>query len=228
MSVKVLIATPAVCLILWVFIGLKGTCIFTNYWCKIKNDSFRARYIQRTIAFSSIQLYRYLDEELSGERRWKDRLSFYPFVEDSNTKYTRRHSEFEVAPVSAQVTTPNSGPIARYSKAIYEEDAAHYFSSDDPSFETVDQTKPLVYVTPFARPALVPLHQRSFSSPEPSTRKSFTSVSSTPSFSFSAANRRPTSHYTTRDDKFELAMTRHWRPSLRPDDDVRWSQVQKE
>lgn len=224
MSVNVLIATPAVCLLLWVFIGLKGTFIFANTWRKIKNDSFRARYTQRTIAFSAIQLYRYLDEELSGERRWKGRISFTPFV-DNVTTYTRRYSEFEVAPVSARVTTPTTSPISRYSKASNEDDAAHYFSSDDPGVEAAEQSKPLVYVTPFARPALVPLHQRSYSSPE---SKSFTSVSTIPSFSFSAANRRPTSHYTTRDDQFELAMTRHWRPSLRPDDDVRWSQVQRD
>jgi hypothetical protein len=224
MSVNVLIATPAVCLVLWVLIGLKGTFIFANTWRKIKNDSFRARYTQRTIAFSAIQLYRYLDEELSGERRWKSRLSFTPFV-DNVTTYSRRYSEFEVAPVSARVTTPTTSPISRYSKASNEDDAAHYFSSDDPGVEAAEQSKPLVYVTPFARPALVPLHQRSYSSPE---SKSFTSVSTIPSFSFSAANRRPTSHYTTRDDQFELAMTRHWRPSLRPDDDVRWSQVQRD
>ncbi|KAF8243420.1 hypothetical protein K440DRAFT_637377 [Wilcoxina mikolae CBS 423.85] len=235
MSVKVLLITPAVCTLLWVFIAVRGQFMFADTGGQIKNDSYRARYIQRTIAFSCVQLYRFLDEELSGERRWAGRLSFTPYVRDVSAKYNRRYSDFEVVPASARISShsfpsPSLSPSPRLSRTTVGEGYTTIPSHPDlhnPDVNTGETTKPLV--TPFARPALVPLHQRSSSSPASyDMRKSVTTVTTTPSVSFSANIRRPTSDYIQCEDRFELAMTRHWRPSLKASDDVRWSQVQRE
>jgi len=235
MSVKVLLITPAVCALLWIFITVRGLLMFVDTGGKIKNDSYRARYIQRTIAFSCIQLYRFLDEELSGERRWAGRLSFTPYVRDISAKYNRQYSDFEVVPASARISSqpfqsPSPLPSPRPSSTTVGEEYTIIPINPDPyspDVKTEETTRPLV--TPFARPALVPLHQHSSSSPASyDMRKSITTVSTTSSVRFSTNMRHPTSDYIPSKNMFELAMTRHWRPSLKLDDDVRWSQVQRE
>jgi hypothetical protein len=248
MSVKILIATPAVCLVFWIIIWLRGTCLFTGFWGGVENDSYRTRYIQRTICFSAIQLYRYLDEEVSGERRWAGRLSFYPYIKDVSEKYMRRYSDFEVIPTSARNSSPVPSPFptplpgprqpCKDNNTIEEEELGTITPYGDsfsptpdgdrastPNNGANDSTRSLI--TPFVRPALVPLHERRSSAPVYDNRKSTASLG-TRSVSFSAQTRRPTAEYAPRDDTYELVLTRHWRPRLRRDNEVFWSQVARE
>jgi hypothetical protein len=248
MSVKILIATPAVCLVFWIIIWLRGTCIFTGFWGGVKNDSYRTRYIQRTICFSAIQLYRYLDEEMSGERRWAGRLSFYPYIKDVRGKYMRRYSDFEVIPTSARNSSPMPSPSPtphpesrepyKDSNTIEDEELGTITPYGDsfsptpdgdrastPSNGANDSTRSLV--TPFVRPALVPLHERRSSAPVYNSQTGNVSLGTRP-VSFSAQTRHSTAQYAPRDDTYELVLTRHWRPSLRRDNQVYWSQVARE
>jgi len=232
MSVWVLIVTPSVCLFIWAFIAIKSTFLFTEHWGNICNDSWRARYVQRTVLFSAIQLYRLLDEEVSGERRWKGRLSFYPYVSDVSRKYVRRFSEFEVVPTSAR---KSDAPPAPYSpspsppppKTGRRADTMPSYDpspgAEDISGGGTDSSRPLV--TPFVRPAFVPLHERRSSDTTPSyTGRNGDGSRS----SFSADRRRPTSEYAPSTDKYELVMTRHWRPNLNEGEMIHWRQVQDE
>ncbi|KAA8909548.1 hypothetical protein FN846DRAFT_605378 [Sphaerosporella brunnea] len=232
MSVNILLATPAVCLLLWIFIWLSSTCLFTNWWGRVRNDSYRARYLQRTIGFSSIQLYKYLDEEVSGERRWVDRLSFYPYIKDVSERYIRQRSNLEVIPTSARSDTSALSPtpsIQKPTATVEEEELGTvplYGSSTPPptgdNGAATDDSMPLA--TRFVRPALVPLHERRSSAPDLDNRFSNASLGTL----FSAQRRRPTSEYVPRTDAYELVLTQHWRPSLRPDDNVHWKQVARE
>ncbi|KAI5852081.1 hypothetical protein BZA05DRAFT_34714 [Tricharina praecox] len=238
MSVWVLIVTPAICLFIWTFIALKATFLFTEHWGSIRNDSWRGRYVQRTILFSAVQLYRLLDEEVSGERRWKGRLSFYPYVSDVSQKYMRRFSEFEVVPTSARKSSPSPSPSPSPPPQTYDatsKSGTHAEIRPVPAYDLSpgaedgrggagDSMRPLV--TPFVRPAFVPLHERRSSAPIYAAGAGGKSEGG--KAAFSADRRRPISEYAPSADKYELVMTRHWRPSLNESDMIHWRQVQNE
>ncbi|KAI5812710.1 hypothetical protein BZA77DRAFT_296648 [Pyronema omphalodes] len=165
MSVKALIATPIICLLLWIFIGMRGSLLCADILDHIKNNGYRSRFIQRTIALSSIQLYRYLDEQLSGERRWSGRLSFTPYIKDVSSSHDRKVSEFEDIRGSACITIPESAvtpPLSSQSTSSFKESSINvesppYFQAMEPERGATELTKRTR--TPFARPALIPIHE---------------------------------------------------------------------
>lgn len=175
----------------------RAAFLFSEYWGSIRNDSWRGRYVQRTILFSAIQLYRLLDEEVSGERRWKGRLSTHPYVSDVSEKYTRRYSESvpTSAPKSDGSPSPSPPPETCDGTSKSEtrseiRDVPPYDVS--PSVEEGrDSMRPLV--TPFVRPTVVPIQQSN-----------------------------------TSEDRFELVMTRRWKPNPNESDAVHWKHVQEE
>lgn len=140
-------------------------------------------------------------------------------MKDATEKYTRTLSTMEVVPTAARKTYPNS------SSAPY-----GYGEPRDEQDENPHQA----LETPFARPAFVPLHER-WESPSP-TYEEATSGSPLQGpekihrrhSSFYAEMRRPVADFTVSENKYELAMTRHWRRRLREGDSVTWDQVQDE
>ncbi|CCX05368.1 Similar to hypothetical protein [Tuber melanosporum Mel28]; acc. no. XP_002840059 [Pyronema omphalodes CBS 100304] len=221
MSVKALIATPIICLVLWIFIAMRGSLLFADVLDNIRNDSYRSRFVQRTIALSSIQLYRYLDEQLSGERRWSGRLSFTPYIKDVSGRYARQVCEFEVIPVSACITVPEPAitpPLSSRSTSSSKESSIDIESQ--PSFQApnlgrraTEFSRP--FRTPYARPALVPVYEHSMVKSSKDVRD--------------AASCIRTAEYRSSGNRYELAMTRYWRPNpQRSGGNVGWGQIQKE
>ncbi|KAF8244534.1 hypothetical protein K440DRAFT_13587 [Wilcoxina mikolae CBS 423.85] len=80
LDVRVMVATPSVMIILWllVFVWSKMTSPKAN----VINHGFRSRHTMRGTALKAVQLYRYLDEEISGTRKWSGRLSETPYIRD--------------------------------------------------------------------------------------------------------------------------------------------------
>lgn len=71
LAVSTLLAVPSVCAILWITVFA-----LSIKWDKIgSNSGYASRLNFRRIALQASQLYRYLDEELTGLRRWSGRLS---------------------------------------------------------------------------------------------------------------------------------------------------------
>jgi hypothetical protein len=221
MSVKALIATPIICLVLWIFIAMRGSLLFADILDNIRNNSYRSRFVQRTIALSSIQLYRYLDEQLSGERRWSGRLSFTPYIKDVSGGYDRQVSEFEVIPVSACITVPEPAvtpPLSSRSTSSSKEssintDSQPYFQAPDLGRRATEFSRP--FRTPYARPALVPVYEHIMVESSKDLRD--------------PASRIRTADYRSSGNRYELTMTRYWRPNpQRSGGHVGWDRIQRE
>ncbi|KAF8541777.1 hypothetical protein BDD12DRAFT_877934 [Trichophaea hybrida] len=77
-SCKWLIMTPALTLVAWLIaLNLHNILSIMPH---IFNKLFIDKFTSRTVGFSAVQLYRYLDEQLSGQRRWDGRLSSAPYI----------------------------------------------------------------------------------------------------------------------------------------------------
>jgi len=168
MSVKVLIVTPAVCLFIWILILFKA---IIEHYIEKYNDSWRDYREQRTTLRSAVQLYRRLDEEVSGKCRWEDLHSTYPYVSDVSGKYMGRISEFEVVPTSARNSgfspSPSPPPQTYDGISMWGMQSEIYpvpaYDVSPGVEEDGDLMRPLVAAS--VRPAFVPLHARSSSAP---------------------------------------------------------------
>jgi hypothetical protein len=100
LDVRVMVATPCVTIVLWflVFVWSK----VTNPKAGVRNHGFRSRHILRSTALQAVQLYRYLDEQISGKRKWSGRLIQTPYIRDLN-------DEANVDTQSAQQMTSPEG-----------------------------------------------------------------------------------------------------------------------
>ena len=80
LSVPTLLSVPIICIFLWSVILIRGKL---NYgMMKAKNTGALSRHNLRIIALQAAQLYRYLDEQISGERKWSGRTTMTPYIQD--------------------------------------------------------------------------------------------------------------------------------------------------
>ena len=80
LSVPTLLSVPIVCIFLWSIILIRGKPSYGM--TKAKNTGKLSRHNLRIIALQAAQLYRYLDEQISGKRRWSGRATTTPFIQD--------------------------------------------------------------------------------------------------------------------------------------------------
>jgi len=81
MSVVTLVVTPCVCALLWLIVLIRSNMDYGG--AKASNVGVVSRHNLRAIALQASQLYRYLDEELSGGGlRWSGRTSMAPFIKE--------------------------------------------------------------------------------------------------------------------------------------------------
>ncbi|KAF8536875.1 hypothetical protein BDD12DRAFT_261690 [Trichophaea hybrida] len=84
MDVRVMVATPSVMIILWILVFVWSK--MTSSTVCITNHDSQSLHIMRGTALKAVQLYRYLDEEISGTRRWSGRLSETPYIRDLDSE----------------------------------------------------------------------------------------------------------------------------------------------
>jgi hypothetical protein len=95
LSARTLVAVPAVCAFLWLVVWIQGHMGDK----KVSNHGRTGRLNLRRIALRATQLYRYLDEELSGESKWSGRLSAAPYVKKISNA-TTTPPKYSKTPVS--------------------------------------------------------------------------------------------------------------------------------
>jgi len=104
MSLRVLVSIPGIFLALW-GLALCEKRILACFSTARNNGRGGAALITRSVGFSAVQLYRYLDEELNGWRRWEGRLSAAPYIKkvmiEENSKADEDAKTVRI-PVSAQ------------------------------------------------------------------------------------------------------------------------------
>jgi hypothetical protein len=81
LSVKVLIITPTVCVFVWIPVLIRRFLIRPKA-IPMSENSGSARLNLHTIGLQATQLYRCLDEEVSGQRKWSGRLSMTPYIKE--------------------------------------------------------------------------------------------------------------------------------------------------
>ncbi|KAF8542029.1 hypothetical protein BDD12DRAFT_803242 [Trichophaea hybrida] len=78
LSVLVLVSVPCVCAVVWLIIIIR-----INYGAVLaKNTGWLSQHNLRLLSLQATQLYRFLDEEISGERKWSGRMTQTPFIRD--------------------------------------------------------------------------------------------------------------------------------------------------
>ncbi|KAF8252052.1 hypothetical protein K440DRAFT_636234 [Wilcoxina mikolae CBS 423.85] len=77
LSVPVLITVPCICLFLWMIVSIRIYCGMV----KAKNTGALSEHNLRVIGFQATQLYRYLDEQISGVKKYSGRTGT-PFIRD--------------------------------------------------------------------------------------------------------------------------------------------------
>ena len=99
LSVTTLLTVPIICALLWFIILVRGKL---NYgMMKAKNTGALSRHNLRMIALQASQLYRYLDEQISGKCRWSGRTTMTPFIQDIEDDFPEDDcSSIEELPVS--------------------------------------------------------------------------------------------------------------------------------
>lgn len=98
MSVTVMVATPGVCAFLWFLVFLWHRVF--NPKSKLSNTSAKSRHGLRIHALRAVNLYRYLDEELSRKRKWSGRDTSTPYIRDLDAV----HNEKYILPASVTPT----------------------------------------------------------------------------------------------------------------------------
>jgi hypothetical protein len=107
LSLRVMLSIPCIFLVLWFIVGIRRH-IFNLNGMAANNTSKRSKFVARSAGLSAVQLYRFLDEEICGKRRWDGRMSDTPFIADISVnqnvpeKCLKGQSPFDVIPVSAQ------------------------------------------------------------------------------------------------------------------------------
>ncbi|KAF8247529.1 hypothetical protein K440DRAFT_628770 [Wilcoxina mikolae CBS 423.85] len=93
LSVKVLVITPIICVVVWILVIVRKN--FFQPKARTDNSGPLARLNLHTIGLQATQLYRCLDEELSGRRKWSGRLSMTPYIKELD--YGRRRGDDSAA-----------------------------------------------------------------------------------------------------------------------------------
>jgi len=104
MSVFVLVVTPAVCALLGIILFVWRKCF--NPESGLDNKSANARHGLRRYGFSAVHLFRYLDEEISRERKWSGRNSDSPYIRDLDAEHAVKQLAKQPA---EQVAAPTEG-----------------------------------------------------------------------------------------------------------------------
>jgi hypothetical protein len=78
LSVKVLVVTPIVCVVIWILVVMRLHIV--QPLARTDNLGPLARLNLHTIGLQATQLYRCLDELLNGRKRWSGRISPTPFI----------------------------------------------------------------------------------------------------------------------------------------------------
>ena len=114
MSVFVLVATPSICAFLWILLFLFNKRY--NPESDLDNESPQARHGMRLHTFRAVQLFRELDEALSGDKyKWSGRDTETPYIRDLDhesvkteqaSESTHRKSRY-IEPKLVRITTPD-------------------------------------------------------------------------------------------------------------------------
>lgn len=172
MSVRVLISVPTLFVFLWLWILVRKRVM--SSWAPLQNDNVRDKFLARSLGLSAVQLYRYLDEEISGSGRWEGHLSSAPYIESvgqDELDYKVHTARTERIPVSAQytgtsethlapvvvdidmdddTTLPNSPVVSKYAipklMPLYNPDGSTAGGTPvtSPTVETLDDKKALI------------------------------------------------------------------------------------
>ncbi|KAF8244596.1 hypothetical protein K440DRAFT_635940 [Wilcoxina mikolae CBS 423.85] len=239
MSLRVLISIPAIFLALWAFALCEKHVLAWVSDVRSEGNG-GAAFIARSIGFSAVQLYRYLDEELSGLRRWEGRLSSAPYIRKVNSeeilhqKRDRDNQDIEHQRLSESARKQRIPVSAQFSD---------FPGCKLSSTETTIEEDTDLWISKYATPRLMPLFKYSESSqssketdyPNPKgpliTEKEVlltpTSEPSSPIFSTmtrAPETRRPIKVF----DQYELAMVTWWDRKLNGKEGQKiWNAVQK-
>ncbi|KAF8244320.1 hypothetical protein K440DRAFT_610209 [Wilcoxina mikolae CBS 423.85] len=204
LRVKTMVSVPALCIFFWGIILIGGKM---NYGVmKAKNVGARSRHNLRMIALQASQLYRLLDEEISGVRRWSGRTTMSPYIRDIELDDGDRDKvRVREAADTERADEPERSPVKFLPISV---DGPG--KEVDPGYES----------SPFIRPKLVQV-------PTPNeNEKNQATTETTP-----IANPKPmlsalldmvffwrTHTNNEKTEKFELVMTRRWKRALKTDD----------
>ncbi|KAF8544161.1 hypothetical protein BDD12DRAFT_801507 [Trichophaea hybrida] len=107
LSVPVLISVPCVCTLLWTIVLIR-----MNYGVVMaKNTGPLSHHNLRLVAFQASQLYRYLDEQISGERKWSGRTTLTPFIRDISKDKLVVNPEENLPVSAAGANTPTDDDL---------------------------------------------------------------------------------------------------------------------
>jgi hypothetical protein len=116
LSVLVLIITPIICALLWILITVRRFGFQPAP--RADNQGPLARLKLHTIGLQATQLYRCLDETVSGQRKWAGRLSMTPYIKEVDEVNKKRNSkgDLEEGPDPEAVVLPKLVPVSRPDK----------------------------------------------------------------------------------------------------------------
>jgi len=216
LSLRVLIAVPLVMLLLCLWILFRKQVLSTI--ARRLNKRIGTRLITRSTGLSAVQLYRYLDEEINGLRRWEGRLGDTPYIKvvpcDEIGHYDIKSQAMRI-PVSAQ-DNENGAPLTSVVVNVEAE-----------SRETEQHELLSALASKYAIPRKIPLYR-----PKPAPEKTTNCAAST-----TAATAAPEGTPSADDKieglkviakevsdpplsaipgKYELAMVSAWRPKFTP------------
>ncbi|KAF8543747.1 hypothetical protein BDD12DRAFT_161465 [Trichophaea hybrida] len=206
LRVKTMVSVPSLCIFFWGIILIRGKM---NYGAmKAKNIGARSRHNLRMIALQASQLYRLLDEEISGVRRWSGRTTMSPFIrdielDDGNRDKVRVHEAAD----AERADEPERSPVKFLPVSV---DGPG--KEVDPDYES----------SPFIRPKLVQVP-----TPPNENEKNQATTDTTP-----IASPKPrlsalldmvffwrTHTNNGKTEKYELVMTRRWKRVLKTNDE---------
>ncbi|KAA8912300.1 hypothetical protein FN846DRAFT_323096 [Sphaerosporella brunnea] len=110
MQIAGLLAVPLVSGLLWFLVFLRGLVHSSNL--ALNNSSLAARHNRRAISLQATQLYRYLDEKISGENRWSGRIGV-PYIRDIESPTAPPENQsFYIRPKFDRVPTESSPAVS--------------------------------------------------------------------------------------------------------------------
>ncbi|KAF8544751.1 hypothetical protein BDD12DRAFT_438401 [Trichophaea hybrida] len=109
LSVRVLVITPIVCIVAWILVIIRKN--FFQPKARTDNEGPLARLNLHTIGLQATQLYRCLDEVLSGRRKWSGRLSMTPYIKELNEDHRRGDNSAAEEALSGQGNEEEDEPF---------------------------------------------------------------------------------------------------------------------
>lgn len=249
LSILLLAVLPSLFVFLWVLILLRQK-ISDAGLTPDSNEGFRAKFATRSVGLSAVQLFRFLDEEISGKRRWDGRLNPAPYIAAPEySEYGRPNNDLR-REVALRERIPVSAQFAEGGIKLTSVDVENDRGIDSPAF-----------VSKYAIPKLMPLYKRAKSG-EGLVREEGYITSSSPTnngldlddkigvvhvdtgnsrssyvpqavavFTTPDSNNRGSEKHELKREsgRYELAMTSSWRKSVKSnseDPDGDWSMVQ--